>query len=409
MTCTVIVLVAVIAIELIQAQTGSPRPSIIQCLPQPPICACSPNVHNNCLDPPLNRSQDLCYLSCCCELYGSDKSTFALSSSPLAENALASEAIAVTAFVPYMAMPGRENWVVMVDMDIPEPVCNFRLEPTDAHVTFNGIARQSAPLVASSWSSVGIQLPPNIQVIGFQLSVYARAQGPACLIASFQLGEGASVFEFDWQQFLVTDSDAILRRYVYRGDTILSIDGIRKPPTLSLIMAHNHQNGSCWIDCVEIQLLYLAQITPAPMTTSGTTTGPTTTATAPATSSTTKTTSVTVASVVSESMMVLDDQEELFAASVVIGLAVALGVVCLLSIVSTVIALYLWRRPSPSGRSEQGSVAAPTLAQQDMQGAAAPPSIYQSHGLSTRYEMLELAVPHNQTNYAPGTALTNNA
>jgi hypothetical protein len=250
-------------------------------------------------------------------------------------------------------------------------------------------------------------IPENSQVIGFQLSVYALADAlkPACTIDSFRLGvNDGNAADFLWRQFVVTDNDARVRRYVYRNATTrltpdyrLSAASLDTAPYLSLVMTHNHQNGTCWVDCIELQLLYTVNKLTLPP-------GETTAAAENATSSSTKE-PVTTATVFSESLMVLDEQEGTVPMSVVIGLAIALGVVLLLLIVTIAIAVHFWRLHS---QSKSGFAPAPAQAQQAAAGAGAP-AIYQSHGLSTRYEMLELAAPPGQTNYIPGTALMNDA
>jgi hypothetical protein len=145
-------------------------------------------------------------------------------------------------------------------------VCSFKWEGDDAQVQFNGVPRRSKSLVPGSWTSPAMALPENSQVTGFQLSVYALADAlkPACMIDSFRIGvNDGNAADFLWRQFIVTDGDARVRRYVYRNATTrltpdyrLSAASLDTAPYFSIVMTHNNQNGSCWIDCIELQLLY---------------------------------------------------------------------------------------------------------------------------------------------------------
>jgi hypothetical protein len=293
-------------------------------------------------------------------------------------------------------------------------LCNFRSDPDDPFVSFFNVPRRSGLLVPSTWSAPSIPLPPQgARVMGFQLSVYALTEPnkPACMIDSFLVGVANGVvnsaINYVWQQFLVTDNEPIVRRYVYRGAGFAGIraDGLEDSgaPYFSLTMTHNHQNGSCWIDCIELQLLYtfgaeepMLQTLPSAVTTTA--------------KDTVANITEMINETVSTSLMGLDDQENTAALlGGVIGLAVALGVVLLVLIVIIAIAMRLWRRLNT--QSNPGSLSAPAQAQPQAQHASpATTAIYQSHGLnSTRYEMLELGAPPNKTNYIPGTALTNDA
>jgi hypothetical protein len=330
---------------------------------------------------------------------------------------LPSEPITVTSFVidTIINVPDRERvpWLVSNGQSA---ICNFKWNREDARAIFNsGSSKRTEALKTMAWTSPVIKLPDNSQVTGFQLSVYALADvdTPACMIDSFRLGADANTAtEFDWQQFVVTDSDARVRRYVYRNSTAhfaanfqLTPAILHQPLFFSLVMTHNYQQGSCWIDCIELQLLYsfvAVQLTLPPPTAAAAESSSTAAADNSTSKSSTSITKETNATIVCDPMMVLEEQAA--ATSLVMGLAVALGVVLLLLIITIAIALYLWRRLN--SQSKPGSAPPP---------AQAPPeqptsTIYQSHGLhSTRYEMLEIGVPPNQTNYVAGTALTNNS
>jgi hypothetical protein len=403
---SLVVLIVLNSIEFTSVQSQTIRPGILLCLPRPVVdCDCSFSAQSNCTDPPLNRSQDFCYLSCCCELTLSadpQNSTFSVTSPPPPANTFTSDPISVLSFQSDNSpSPSRASWLVPSQQGA---ICSFKWEGDDAQVPFNGAPRQSKSLIPASWTPPATLLPEDSQVTGFQLSVYALADAlkPACMIDSFRLGANdVDATDFLWQQFVVTDSVARVRRYVYRNATTrlapkyqLKAASLATAPYFSIVMTHNPQNGSCWIDCIELQLLYtFAKLTLAP--------GESTAAAENATSFTTKPTSVTLLT----QSLVLDDQE--YTIRTDLFLALSLGIVLLLILwcVTIAIAVYLWRRLNRLSR--QGEDSAPVPAQAQVAAAGAP-AIYQSHGLgSSRYEMLELAAPPGQTNYIPGTALTN--
>jgi hypothetical protein len=159
----------------------------------------------------------------------------------------------------------RANWLVSNDATT---TCSYRWEGNDNQVIFSSVPRitRSKSLVASSWTAPAIPLPESSQVTGFQVNVYATASTPSCTIDLIRFGVNEiNATDFQWRQFMVTDSSNEIRRYVYRNMTTrltpdyrLSGESLITPPGhLSIIMTHsNNQNGSCWVDCIELQLLY---------------------------------------------------------------------------------------------------------------------------------------------------------
>jgi hypothetical protein len=266
------------------------RPDEDRCVEEPPNCLCHPSLVDNCTIPAIERTTDLCYLSCCCDIIEGPR--FALAPAKPDRSILTTEAISVLRFVEPRSNHNEQfeaSWSVVNKADA---MCNFRWEGNDNRVDFDRVPAvvRASPLVTSLWSKPTQPLPdPALtMIVGFQLNVYmlSDASKPACAIEHLVFENVTATFQFTWNQFIVTDSDARVRRYVFRWHKV-PIPGhaepdsgwLTNPPTLSMVVTRSGLNGTCWLDCVELQLLFFNQ---EPTTTTTTTT--TTTRTVPTTS-----------------------------------------------------------------------------------------------------------------------------
>lgn len=232
-------------------------------------CQCQLGAFNQCQDAPSNRSSDICYLACCCEF---NLCCSLITDIPTSGYFL-SEPIAVTSFFPTEGMSTtRAPWTIS---NMPQATCSFQWSAEDAQVNFNRMPtiNRSRSLVTSTWSPPSIALMDSAIIVGFQLSVYAipDANSPSCTIESFRMGgNDTDSVEFMWRQIVVTDNPTTMRRYTYRSnstrfpDTRLTFDSLNNPPYFSIIMTRSGLNGSCWIDCIELQLLYTQSVLTLP-------------------------------------------------------------------------------------------------------------------------------------------------
>jgi len=338
---------------------------------------------------------------------------FSLSSPPPAADVFTSEPIAVTTFLmDSTATPQRANWLVSNEATT---TCSFRWEGSDNQVIFSSVPRinRSKALVASSWTSPAIPLPENSQVNGFQVNVYATASTQSCTIDLIRFGVNeTNAIDFQWRQFMVTDGDSQIRRYVYRNMTTrlapeyrLSGESLITPPGhLSIIMTHsNNLNGSCWVDCIELQLLYTqtGKLTVPP--------GETTTAVGASSNNNNGTLAVVTGSTAMAASNIVAAPETV-PADVAIGLGVALGLVLLIGIIA--VAVCMWRRrrdrsqPNPQVHRAAGAPA--VRPPQPLYQSANLQRPYDSGNLQSpdHYEMLAIGAAPDQTEYVAGTEFT---
>jgi hypothetical protein len=382
------------------------RPDETRCVDIPSVCSA---FIEPCSTSPIERTTDLCYLARCCDSSGEPR--FGLAPATTPPGFFATEAISVRRFVastPSINEPVEAPWSLLNKADA---MCNFRWEGNDNRVDFVQMPKiaRALPLIATSWSRPTQPLldPALTVVAGFQLNVYmlSDASKPACMIESFRLGNASTEIgvEFPWRQYIVTDSDARMRRYVYRwylpstGPVNLTPFALADPPTFSMVITRSDLNGTCWLDCVEFQLLFVNQNqertlttttttsavtivrpspspTPTPSTTKMTNSNEITNTNTSTSTSTITNTSVSASAVTASeqqstmSMLSLsnlnlslsDDDAIADSDALVIGLAAALGTVVLLVVVGLVAFAVRRRRSAKPATSTTSATSAAT-------------------------------------------------
>jgi hypothetical protein len=390
-------------------QSFALRPNITKCIARGVDCPCQLSLLNECSDPPSNRSADICYLSCCCEM----GLCCSLSNDLSGSNHFVSEPIAVAAFLPTEGTSmTRASWSIS---SVQQALCNFQWSTEDAQVIFNRYPTifRSRSLIPAAWTPPSIPLSESTQIVGFQLSVYAIPDfnSPSCTIESFRIGiNDTDAVDFLWRQVVVTDNPSLMRRYTYRsnatrlGDARLTWESLSKPPYFSIIMTRGGGNGSCWIDCIELQLLYTQSILTLPPGETARPTPPLPVSTQSQAQPNQSQSTVLVSTSTSPSE---------FPTALVAGLAGALAFVVLTVVIAG--AVMLWRRSKKSKAQHNPSAVVPAGNQPQQQQyrslagvSQEPSSPYDTGNVNpSNYEMLHLTAANDRTHYVPGTEFTN--
>ncbi len=351
------------------------------------MCAAEvPNV-DDCQPNAITKADNFCWLHCCCK----------------AENKGAAVADAVDGLLlsaPIQSKAFQQESGNFPAWEFPPPqrasgaTCDFALQNEDPRVTFMGSQARARTLNVNDWVTPRPMLPEGVIVTGLYVSVYAYGgTSSTCVIDRGRIQLDNSGRDVALTQFVLAESTPRVRRYGFLftkqnlrlpSSATLSRSSLSDFLSLSLNFTRTSQ-GSCHVDCIEVQFVYENPILTLPLTESVMSTAPTADAMPTNVSTSTATPMPTT------SLLVTSSMDGLLTVPLDLLLGVAGGVVLLCALLILLIVCVLRKRNRERNDAKRADIAK----QVELDGGARG-NIYQSPPLARFSKLAEVSVGEYQ-------------